>query len=323
VDPSLAIPVEIQEQILAFEPRLGGSYHAVLGVARDAKDKDIKRAYFQLSKVFHPDRYFGRETGPFAPRLDRIFKKVALAYELLMDPTTRAELERSMASAPPEPELEAGAAGSEAGAAPRKPTRRQMLARLRRQFRIPEEILAERRFKARQFREAAKVATHQKKWNDAASSIRLAIAFDPWTDEYKEDFALIQAEVNQLRAAQLLDEASGAWDARSRSQALRLYEEAMGYRPSDPEIHAKAAQVACELEAFDQAFEYAERACELAPEVGAHQLVLSRALRGQGLRQKALAALEAARNLDPGNPAILEELKRFRQRPGRPSGGKP
>ena len=48
-----------------------------------------------------------------------------------------------------------------------------MLERMRRQFRIPEKILTERRFKAKQFCEAARVAQHQGRWNEAASCIRL------------------------------------------------------------------------------------------------------------------------------------------------------
>ena len=323
IDPSLALPVEVQEKIQAFEPRLEASYHEILGVARDADERDIKRAYFELSKLFHPDRYFGREIGGFEARLDRIFKKVALAYELLMDPTTRAEVERSLAAMPPPDAAPEPGEAQTPASPPRPPTRLEMLQRLRRQFRIPDEILAERRFKARQFNDTARVAVHQRKWNEAASCIRLAIAFDPWNDDYKEEFAGIQAEVNQIRAAQLLEEASGAWDARSRSEALRLYEEAMGYRPTDAEIHARAAEVACELEDYERGFEYAERACELAPEVTEHQLLLARSLRGRGLRQKAKKVLEKARELDPSNADVLEELKRLRTRPGRSRGGKP
>lgn len=316
VDPSLGIAAEVQEQILAFEPRLEGSYHDVLGVARDASTKDIKRAYFEHSKVFHPDRYFGRDVGPFSDRLDRIFKKVALAYELLMDPTTRAEVERNMPPPMPQP-IET----PEPGSPPRAPTRLERLARLRQQFRIPEKVLAERRFKARQFVEAARVARHQAKWTEAASSIRLAIAFDPWNDDYKEEFAGIQAEVNQLRAVELLEQAKGAWDDKTRKQALRLLEEAMGYKPGDVEIHLRAAEVAVEVEDPERALEYAERACEIEPENAACQLALAKAYGSGGQRKRALEALEKARNLNPGSADILEELKRLRQRPGRSMGG--
>lgn len=321
VDSALDLPLEFQEKVLAFEARLDRPYHEILGVPRDADERSIKRAYFDLSKLYHPDRYFRREIGPFAKRLDRIFKKVVIAYELLMDPATRSEAERSLASAPPANVKQAPA--PDPSAPPRQPSRLDMLARLRRQFRIPERVLTERRFKARQFHEAARVARHQRRWKEAASSIRLAIAFDPWTDLYKDDFAEIQAEVNQIRAAELLAEASGANDPRSASQALRLLEEAMGYRPCDAEIQLRAAQLACELEDYERALEYAEGACELGPEVAAHHLVRARALRGQGLRRKATEALEEAGRLEPGNEEVKQELRRLRRPPARARGGKP
>ena len=211
IDQSLEIPVEFQQRILDFEGKLERPYHEILGVGRDAEERAVKRAYFKLSKDFYPDRYFGREIGAFAARLDRIFKKVALAYELLMDPATRAEIEQAMPPEAPEPATQEPAG---AAAPPSKLGKREMLERLRRQVRIPEKILTERRFKARQFCDAARVAQHKGNWNEAASCVRLAIAFDPWADEYKEAFAEVLAEVNRLRAAELFEQARGAWDPR-------------------------------------------------------------------------------------------------------------
>src|SRR5262245_7939411 len=99
LDPSLDLPLERQREILALEARLDRPYHELLGVGLDADDRAIKRAYFALSKKFHPDRYFRQRIGHFGKRLERIFEKLVEAYELLSDPSTRAELERSLAEA--------------------------------------------------------------------------------------------------------------------------------------------------------------------------------------------------------------------------------
>ena len=201
LDPSLEISIDAQRRVLQFEAGLERPYHELLGVARGVDAKAVKRAYFQLSKEYHPDRYYRREIGPYAEKLDRIFKKIVEAYELLMDPTTRAELERSMGeraperAAAPEPAAAAPArprraeAGRSAAAPPPPSAGRRALERLHRQFRIPDAILAERRGRAREFHAAALVALRKQRWLDAASSARLAIAFDPWNDEYKKRFA--------------------------------------------------------------------------------------------------------------------------------------
>jgi curved DNA-binding protein CbpA len=340
IDPSLELSVELQEKILEFESGLERPYHEILGVSVDADTRAIKRAYFKLSKVYHPDRYFRQELGGFKERLDRVFKKIALAYELLMDPTTRAELQKSMQASPPPdaaPKSDASpppdAAPKPAEAAGPQPesrpapqpqsfTKREWLERMRRRFRIPDEVVAERRFRAKELAEAAKVAKYQRQWNEAASAIRLAIAFDPWTDAFKELFAEIQVEVNQLRAEELLEEASGAWDARSRKEALALYEEVIAYRPADAIAHARAAQLAFELEDLETAREYAERAVELAPDQAPLYVTYARILRKEGLKERARSVLEEARNVDPQNREVMDELTKFRPRSGRSTGGK-
>ncbi len=95
----------------------------------------------------------------------------------------------------------------------------------------------------------------------------------------------------------------------------------MHYRPTDAEIHDRAAQVAIELSDLERAEEYAERACELAPDVPGHWVTYSRVLRRDGRRQKAREALEKARRLDPTSPILREELDKLRPRRGKSRGG--
>ena len=53
---------------------------ALLGMPKGSPDKDLKRAYFRLSKDIHPDRYFGKKLGSFNTRLASVFEAVARAY---------------------------------------------------------------------------------------------------------------------------------------------------------------------------------------------------------------------------------------------------
>lgn len=62
----------------------------LLEVTRDADKKEIKRAYFKLSKEFHPDRFFGKNIGPYKERLSKIFQSIKAAFELLSDDARRA-----------------------------------------------------------------------------------------------------------------------------------------------------------------------------------------------------------------------------------------
>jgi len=68
-----------------------GTLFDVLGVDRDTPKRALKRAYFKVSKQFHPDRYYGKVTGSFGPWLSRIFETANAAFDTLSDDRKRAE----------------------------------------------------------------------------------------------------------------------------------------------------------------------------------------------------------------------------------------
>jgi len=301
-DPNLEIPVEAQERILGFETRLKRPYHEVLGVPADADLKAVKRAYFELSKEYHPDRYFRRNIGPFALRLERIFKRIVEAYELLSDPATRAEVQRAVAEPPPP--APTPASGKAPAAEPRKklPPLHLHAPQLR--------ALAERKAKAKGFFESGMAAFREGRWREAAASVRLAIAFDPWNEPVKEAFAEVQHKANEERAEQLLKEANANLDLRRVAEALPLFEEALHYRPHDPELNHTTARLAW-LAADDlkRAKEYAARACELRPEVSGYRRTLGQIYKAAGLIANARRELEAALRIDPKDTEAKQELR--------------
>ncbi|MDJ0961141.1 MAG: DnaJ C-terminal domain-containing protein [Acidimicrobiia bacterium] len=60
-------------------------YYSVLGVGKDASEKDIKRAYRKLAQQYHPDTNAGDATA------EARFKEVNEAYDVIGDPETRKE----------------------------------------------------------------------------------------------------------------------------------------------------------------------------------------------------------------------------------------
>ena len=58
-------------------------YYEVLGVARDATDSEIKRAFRSLARKHHPDK------NPDDPESEKRFKEVQEAYAVLTNPEER------------------------------------------------------------------------------------------------------------------------------------------------------------------------------------------------------------------------------------------
>lgn len=63
-------------------------YYEILGVAKNADQESIKKAYRKLAMQFHPDRNPGNKEA------EDKFKEAASAYEVLSDPQKRAQYDR-------------------------------------------------------------------------------------------------------------------------------------------------------------------------------------------------------------------------------------
>ncbi len=66
-------------------------YYSLLGVDEKADKKAVKRAYYELAAVFHPDRYFRKRLGPFKVQMEAIFARLTIAHETLSVAETRSE----------------------------------------------------------------------------------------------------------------------------------------------------------------------------------------------------------------------------------------
>jgi molecular chaperone DnaJ len=80
-------------------------YYATLGISRDAKDDEIKKAYRKLAMKYHPDRNQGDSAS------EHKFKEIQSAYEVLSDPKKRQVYDRFGKEG-----LEGGMGGGGAGA---------------------------------------------------------------------------------------------------------------------------------------------------------------------------------------------------------------
>ena len=82
---------------------MGKDYYKILGVARDANEQEIKKAYRKMALKYHPDKNK-------SPNAEEKFKEVSEAYDVLSDKNKREIYDKYG-----EEGLKAGAGGSSGG----------------------------------------------------------------------------------------------------------------------------------------------------------------------------------------------------------------
>lgn len=81
----LVVIEPLMRSISTASPLLQKDYYKVLGVSKNSSAKDIKKAYYQLAKKYHPD------TNKNDADASKKFQEVSAAYEVLSDETKRRE----------------------------------------------------------------------------------------------------------------------------------------------------------------------------------------------------------------------------------------
>jgi tetratricopeptide (TPR) repeat protein len=107
LQPSVAgnkdVPQAIAE-VLSFRDMLPSmTLYQVLDIPKTAADEDIKKAYFQLARRFHPDRFDRHLIAEFKSPIDEVFDGITNAYRVLSNKDSRRAYDaKSGPAAPPD-----------------------------------------------------------------------------------------------------------------------------------------------------------------------------------------------------------------------------
>jgi len=293
-----------KREILAREALLGRDDWTVLGLKPGATAEAVKLAYFEASRVFHPDRYYGKNLGSFRTRLERIFQRLSEAHENLTEAIRRAPPPRSSASARSAPR--GAPAASAAAADPRAEERRARLARhpylatKARAGALVEEA-------QRQMRSAPEKALHllgQAKALGGHAGKARAPALEA---EAKQQLASRRAddEMKTGNAAAQQGDAAGAAHAYVRASELD---------PQRPDAAYEAARwlLKASNRPLAEVRGFAQRAVTLRADHLPSQLVLAEICLRMGMGSVARRHVEAALKLDPKNPEARALLRQIR-----------
>ena len=71
-------------------------FYQLFGVDQTATRKEIRTAYFSMSKQFHPDKFFRDDYGDLSERVDAIFRFVTKGYQTLAKKDKRSEYDAAL-----------------------------------------------------------------------------------------------------------------------------------------------------------------------------------------------------------------------------------
>jgi tetratricopeptide (TPR) repeat protein len=319
IDPSLEIDASTQRRILEFETHLNGSYHERLGVEPGADDRAIKKAYFALSREFHPDRFFRCDLGHHAERVSLIFKKILEAYEVLSVSPSAAGPESNPRGASGQP---SAVAKDPLAARPgtQAPAEFEKLQRLgqRAIHTLPPALRRERRQKAGEFFEASQKSAEEGRLQEAATSLRLAIGFDPENLPYRRRLTELKAQALEAQAFELLDE-SKSYATMSNTEldrTMKSLEKLLPSCPQDSVLAERAVLVALARKDVQRAQVLAEAAVDGSPHVARFHTLLGRIHRIQGNAGRAIREFGFALERDSGDLEARRELDVLLRRAG-------
>jgi tetratricopeptide (TPR) repeat protein len=287
-----------KREILAREAQLGRDDWTVLGLKPGATAEAVKLAYFEASRVFHPDRYYGKNLGSFRTRLERIFQRLSEAHETLTEALRRAP------PAAPSGGTRRRPTGSPAAADPRADERRARLAR--------------HPYLASKARAGALVDEAQRQMQTAPEkALHLLDKAKALGGHAGKDRAALEVEAKQqLASRRAEDEMKTGRDAAQdgdAATAAHAYVRASELDPHRPDAAYEAARWLLKAgHPLAEARGFAQRAVTLRADHLPSQLVLAEICLRMGMGSVARRHLEAALKLDPRNAEAKALLRQVR-----------
>ncbi len=307
-----------KRKILYLYKRRGElTHYQFLNLPRRAEPAEVKKAYFTVSKEFHPDTFFRKELGTFKARVEALFKRVTQAYEVLTSPQKREAYDQTLPYEPTPEELEKARRDALLRTQDERlaAERRERLARQALRRSAQTQQLARARA---HFDEA--VAQRAKDPARAFNSILLALSLDPDNAEYQQLRDELQGKAGAQRAEREYRHARHEESLGNTDGALKAFLVAVEADPNHWEAKASAARLMLEARRdLKRALGLAREADQLKAENPDVVEVLAGLYEALDMWRNALREYERffrlrTRFVDPDRDPIPRKIKELKKR---------
>lgn len=326
-----------------------GDHYDMLGVADTAERGEIQKAYYNLSRQWHPDRFFRKDLGEAGERLEAVFIAITDAYRTLSNDSARRAYDVERESRPrrsrrrrANEDLSAETlAGAEADAerAPRRSSLREGRAagRRRRSTRTDDgertssratagargrapgmsKAMADMRKKLRaQLRRAKDLYEEGEKHMEAgavmkaASAFTMATSFDPKNPTYIAAAERAQRAARKIQAKNFVQLAESAESFANLREALANYQKAVEYEVEQARPYYRLGVLLRRVEEDHRAaLEHFRTAVTMEPSNVEFRLALGDLYADLGLKVNAQGQYKRVLALDKSNDKAKAGLK--------------
>jgi tetratricopeptide (TPR) repeat protein len=272
----------------------------VLGLEWNAPVEAVRAAYLDQVKIFHPDRYAGKRLGSFRSRLERVFRRLTEARDVLTSDTQRAPYVLATAPALEVTRREARRLEDER----RSVERRGRLAR--------HNPLLARADRITTLMKHGREMLAAGQYAQAVNDFQLVVGLDPGNTEAGPLAAEARKKGLETKVGECLEKARAAETMGSWQGALAAYRAALDLEPANVRVLVLASRAALEAGEVGAARDLAERGIQVQPRSAAAHEALGMALETIGKKADARKALERAVEIDPRLDSAKERLKKLR-----------
>lgn len=312
-DEEVELDAARRAEILALDAKLSSNNHfEFLGVPSGASSDEVRAAFRDASRKFHPDRYFGKNLGSFGPKLDRIFKRLVEANQILTDPEKR----EAYLAANPFVRAAVRAAGvasspSQLNAAQKK-TDTETARDAERRLRLARHPYLAKATKIQECLTRAKEHMAKQEFGQAVTHLNNAIQVDPAHGEAKVLLAEARRGAELNRSDTSYQHALEALERGDEDLALQALRVAVSANPANGKAAYKAASLLARRPTeVREATSFAQKAVDAAPNNVDSRILLAELLLEAGMKAMAKKHYEEANRIDPNHPKVKKQGKKL------------
>jgi len=295
------LPLDLKKEILFLHARLGHLDHwQLLEIPWNARPEAARTAYLTKVKVFHPDRYGGRRLGSFKGRIEKIFRALTEACDVLADEARRAAYART--TAPPEEftRMETRRLQDEV----RAQERRARLARA--------NPIVGRAARVQDLVRRGQEALEQGKFSQALNDFLTVLGLDPRHREARALADEAKKRADKEKARELYEQGLSVELMGNNAAAAAILREAAELDPTNPRYATAGSRLALAAGDAESARSLAEQAVRAAPREARALEALGAVLVAQGDAKEARRTLERVLEIEPGLETARAILKKLR-----------